>query len=49
MERLINPYTGQAVEAQGEVAERLKAAGFKPEQPKRTPRKGTTKKPKTTE
>lgn len=48
MERLINPYTGQAVEAQGEVAERLKAAGFKPE-PKRAQRKGTAKKPKTTE
>lgn len=49
MERLTNPYTGHAVEAEGELAERLKAAGFKPEAKKRAPRKGTAKKPKTTE
>ena len=49
MERLTNPYTGHAVEAEGELAERLKAAGFKPEAKRRAPRKGEPKKPKTTE
>ena len=46
MERLINPYTGHAVEAEGKVAERLKAQGFKPEAKRRKP---APKKPKTTE
>lgn len=46
--RLTNPWTGLPVEAQGEVAERLKAAGFKPEAQKK-PRKPAPKKPKTTE
>lgn len=46
MERLINPYTGHAVEAEGDVAKVLKEHGFKPE-PKR--RKPAPKKPKTTE
>ncbi len=46
MERLINPYTGHAVEAEGKAAERLKAQGFKPEAaPKR--RKPAPKKTKT--
>lgn len=46
--RLTNPWTGLPVDAQGEVAERLKAMGFKPEEaPKR--RKPAPKKPKTTE
>lgn len=50
MERLINPYTGHAVEAEGEVAERLRAQGFKPEaKPRRAPaKKPAPKKPKTT-
>lgn len=44
--RLINPYTGYAVEAQGASAERLKAMGYKPEPKKRKP---APKKQKTTE
>lgn len=47
MARLINPYTGHAVEAEGKEAERLMAHGFKPEAPKR--RKPAPKKPKTSE
>lgn len=46
--RLTNPWTGLPVEAHGEAAERLKAAGFKPEAQKK-PRKAAPKKPKTTE
>ena len=49
MARLTNPYTVHAVEAEGELAERLKAAGFRPEARRRAPRKGEPKKPKTTE
>lgn len=45
MARLINPYTGYVVEAEGKTAERLKAQGFKPEAPKR--RKPAPKKTKT--
>lgn len=31
MARLVNPLTGLAVEAEGEVAERLRERGFRPE------------------
>lgn len=46
MARLINPYTGYAVEAEGKAAERLMAHGFKTEAPakKRAPRKAAPKK-----
>lgn len=31
--KLINPYTGKPVDASGDVAERLRVAGFKPVEP----------------
>ena len=45
--KLTAPYSGVSVEAQGELAERLIAEGYKPaeetEKPKRTTRKRKTK------
>lgn len=51
--RLVNPYTGLVVDAQGDVAARLVAQGFKPaeeEAPKKAaPKRRTTKRPTKTE
>lgn len=47
--RLVNPITGLPVEAQGEVAERLKAKGFKPAPKAPAKRRPAPKKPKATE
>lgn len=49
--RLTNPVTGLPVEAEGELAERLKDHGYVPEaKPRKAPaRKPAPKKPKTTE
>lgn len=46
--RLVNPYTGCAVDAQGTAIERLKAMGYKPEKAP-SKRKPAPKKPNTTE